>query len=68
MTDQQAGFFIKAILQYQDIGTLPELDFAMEMAITHFINQFTRDNNKYLKICDKNKNNGKETTDKTDNN
>jgi hypothetical protein len=57
MTDQQAGQFLKILYNYQKNNTIPELDFAMEMAITPFLNQFSRDEEKYLSICDRNKTN-----------
>ncbi len=43
MTDEQAGIFIKSIYHYRRFGTLPELDFGIEMAVTPFINQLVRD-------------------------
>ena len=52
MSDEQAGIFIKAIYFYQTIGELPKLDFALEMAITPFINQFVRDNECYKKTSE----------------
>ncbi len=55
MTDQQAGIFLKAIYHYQLHGELPKLDFSIEMAITPFINQFKRDNEKYIGISEKRK-------------
>jgi hypothetical protein len=47
MSDVQAGVFIKILYNYQTTGNIPEMDFAMEMAVTPFINQFERDNEKY---------------------
>jgi hypothetical protein len=44
MSDDMAGRFIKIIYEYQKTGVLPELDLALDMAITPFINQFERDN------------------------
>lgn len=58
MSDEQAGKFIKIIYQYQMTGTVPELDFAMKMAIMPFVNQFIRDEESYKKVCEVNKNNG----------
>ena len=52
MSDEQAGIFIKAIYFYQTTGELPKLDFALEMAITPFINQFVRDNECYKKTSE----------------
>ena len=59
LNDEQAGQFIKAIYQYQVSGILPSLDFALEIALTPFVNQFLRDNQKYEIIVEKNAVNGK---------
>jgi len=45
MNNEQAGILFKAIYQYQTTGKTPDLEFGLEMAITPFINQFTRDDN-----------------------
>jgi len=58
MTDEQAGIFIKTLYNYRIYQTLPPLDFGMEMAITPFINQFIRDEEKYQNICKRNAENG----------
>ena len=58
MDDEQAGRFIKIIRQFKKTGTLPELDFGMSMAITPFINQFKRDEEKYQNIIERNRGNG----------
>lgn len=58
MRDAQAGLFIKTIYQYQKTGELPTLDFAMEMALTPFINQFKRDSEMYQKKSEINAING----------
>lgn len=55
MTNEQAGIFLKSIKQYQITKKLPELDFGLKMAITPFINQFIRDDEKYLNIVERNK-------------
>lgn len=48
MSDQQAGILFKAIKFYRKTGELPKLDFGLKIAITPFINQFKRDDKKYL--------------------
>lgn len=53
-----AGKFIKLIYHFQLTGELLEMDFALEMAITPFINQFERDNKNYDKTCETNRING----------
>lgn len=58
MSQDQAGAFIKAVYQYQTTGTLPEMDMVLEMAITPFINQFSRDNEAYERTAERNKKNG----------
>ena len=58
MPDDMAGKFIKLIYHFQLTGELLEMDFALEMAITPFINQFQRDNNNYVKTCETNRLNG----------
>ena len=45
MSNEQAGILFKAIYQYQTTGKTSDLEFGLEMAITPFINQFTRDDN-----------------------
>lgn len=58
MPDDIAGKFIKIIYEYQKTGEIPIIDFALEMAITPFINQFKRDDEKYQKTVERNKING----------
>lgn len=58
MTNEQAGVFIKKIYQYQTKGEIKDIDFAIKMAINPFINQFKRDEENYLKSCERNKING----------
>ena len=52
MTDEQAGKFIKILYYFKKTGELQELDFAMEMATTPFLNQFKRDGIKYNNVCE----------------
>lgn len=58
MNDEQAGKFLKAIYQYQKTKELPELDPLLELVITPFINQFFRDEKKYEKVVERNRENG----------
>lgn len=58
MPDDMAGKFIKLIYHFQLTGELLEMDFALEMAITPFINQFERDNEKYSEKSNTNRING----------
>lgn len=58
MSNEQAGILIKAIKLHRQTGQLPELDFAMKMAIKPFISQFARDDAKYERIVERNKTNG----------
>ena len=57
MTNEQAGIFIKKIYEYQMTGNYGDVDFALEIALTPFINQFKRDADKYMSISEKNKQN-----------
>lgn len=55
MSNEQAGIFIKAVLQYQEEETLPELPFGLDLVFELFVNQFKRDHEKYSKIIEKRK-------------
>jgi hypothetical protein len=70
LTDEQAGKLFKAIFYYQKTGELAELDQLIKIAISPFINQFKRDDKKYLNIVERNRINiakrwKKDTTGKT---
>jgi Family of unknown function (DUF6291) len=71
MSNEQAGIFFKAIKEFKITGQLPDLEFGLKMAISPFINQFKRDEEKYGKIIERNKANiakrwnTKNTTGKT---
>lgn len=58
MNDEQAGRFIKLIYQIKVTGSIPEMDFSMQMAVTPFINQFKRDDEKYQTAVERNTANG----------
>jgi len=58
MPDEIAGKFIKILHQYQKTSKVPEMDFALEMAVEPFLNQFKRDKEKYDKIVERNRING----------
>jgi len=53
MSDEQAGQFIKIAYYFMQNGELPECEFAMEMAITPFVNQWIRDNEKWDNVRNK---------------
>jgi len=70
LTDEQAGKLFKAISCYQKTGEISQVDQLVKIAITPFINQFKRDEEKYLNIVERNKINiskrwSKDTTGKT---
>lgn len=50
MTDEQAGQFIKLAYQFLVTGVMPECDFSMQMALTPFVNQWTRDAEKWESV------------------
>lgn len=52
LTDLQAGQLFKAIKTYQEGGQLCELDFAIDIAFSPFLNQFKRDSIKYKNTCE----------------
>lgn len=58
MPDDIAGKFIKILYQYNTDGTIPDMDFALEMAVIPFINQFIRDKEKYELVSEKRKESG----------
>lgn len=57
LTDEQAGKLLKAIKSYQ-LGEEYELDLMTDLVFTPFKAQFKRDDEKYQKIVERNKNNG----------
>lgn len=59
MTNEQAGIFIKTLYHFKSTGEILPLDFGMEMAVTPFINQFLRDDEKYNEFILKQRENGK---------
>ena len=70
LTDEQAGKLFKAISYYQKTGQISQDDQLVKIAIVPFINQFKRDEKKYLNIVERNKINiskrwSKNTTGKT---
>ena len=70
LTDEQAGKLFKAISYYQKTGQISQDDQLVKIAIVPFINQFKRDEEKYLNIVERNKINiskrwSKNTTGKT---
>ena len=57
LTDEQAGKLLKAIKAYQ-LGEDFEMDLMTDLVFTPFKSQFIRDDEKYQKIVNRNKNNG----------
>ena len=57
LSDEQAGKLLKAIKAYQ-LGEDYELDLMTDLVFTPFKAQFKRDEEKYQKIVERNKNNG----------
>lgn len=53
MTDEQAGKFIKLAYHYMVNGEIPQCEFAMEMALTPFINQWSRDAERWEGVREK---------------
>ena len=47
LTDAQAGKLFKAIKTFQLSGQIVQLDFALEIAFSPFLNQFSRDKESY---------------------
>ena len=54
LTDEQAGKLFKSIKAYHD-GTQIECDCITKIAFSPFKNQFSRDQEKYLALCEKNR-------------
>ncbi len=52
LSDEQAGQLFKAIRNYQNSGELPS-EFWLQIALEPFVNQFTRDAQKYAEISAK---------------
>ena len=53
MPDEMIGRFLKILYKYKLNGSLPKMDFAMKIAVTPFINQFVRDDEKYSNTIEK---------------
>lgn len=53
MTNEQAGEFIKSAYYFMVNGELPECSFAIEMALTPFVNQWARDAEKWETVREK---------------
>lgn len=60
LSDEQAGKIFKSIYKYQKNGKVQdELDFALDLVITPFLNQFKRDKERWEIECEKSSNKGK---------
>lgn len=53
MPDEMAGQFLKILYKFKNTGELPKMDFAMKIAVTPFVNQFRRDDEKYGNTVEK---------------
>ncbi|MCE2688212.1 MAG: DUF6291 domain-containing protein [Rickettsiales bacterium] len=52
LSDEQAGKLFKSIHFYQKKQEIPELDFALDLVFTTFLNQFRRDDENYKITCE----------------
>ncbi len=52
LSDEQAGKLFKSIHFYQKKQEIPELDFALDLVFTSFLNQFRRDDENYKITCE----------------
>ncbi len=59
LTDEQAGKLFKAIKKYNQTGEIVELDFALKLALVPFLNQFKRDQEKWIEECKRSSDKGK---------
>lgn len=57
LTDEEAGKLIKAIFKYQVTGEVEKLERGLHFIFTGFVNQFKRDQEKYIHKCEVNKEN-----------
>ena len=58
LSDEQFGRVFRACLQYSTDGTIPEhLEFAEDVAFSFIREQIDRDKQKYMKKCEKNREN-----------
>ena len=57
LTDDEAGKLIKAIYKYQVTGEIEKLERGLNFIFTGFVNQFKRDQEKYIHKCEVNKGN-----------
>ena len=59
LTDEEAGKLIKAIFEYEDTGQTNELDKSLKLAFIPIKNALDRNKDKYEKVVERNKENGK---------
>lgn len=59
LTDEQMGRLFRAIYEYQINGSEPQADDVINMAFMFFKNQFRLDNEKYSRLVEKQRDNGK---------
>lgn len=59
LTDEEAGKLIKAIFEYEDTGKITQLDKSLKLAFIPIKNALDRNKEKYEKVVERNKENGK---------
>lgn len=58
LSDEQAGKFFKSLYHFKKTGEKLNNEFAIDLALTPFFNQFIRDDEKYKITCERRKESG----------
>ncbi len=58
LSDEEVGKLMRAIIKYEKTGEVPQLDGMMKMAFSFIKTQLDIDREKYVKKCNRNKENG----------